>query len=74
MVRKGGTLVPITAHAEVRIWARTSDTVSSGFIFHDVAFRTPWDHVEGTASLDLCWSQGRRGSWNRVRIGGGGTG
>lgn len=57
MMRDRGTLVPVTAHVEERIWVRVvSDVLESDvFVLHYVTFATPWDQAEGAASLDLGW-------------------
>lgn len=65
-IRNDGTLVPVTAHVEVRIWGRGVSNMfeSDVFVLHYVTFATPRDHVEGAASRDLVWGQRRLGIWN----------
>lgn len=67
MMRDLGTLVPVTANVEERIRDRVVPNVTESdvVVLHYVTFATPWDHVEGAASLDLGWGQRRRaGIWN----------
>lgn len=67
VMRKDGTLVPVTAHVEVRVLGRCVSNMfeSNILVLHYVTFATPWDQVEGAASRDLVLGQRRREICNR---------